>query len=182
MFSIPESLIVDEAVDLSSDGAAGGIVVSLQDIRSNRGIEHHTGTWKVLIVRVTDASGASPTPTAAELSTAVFSESGTTMNSQFKACSANQLSFTPATGPGVTDGVVDVTLDISLAGTDRALVETAASTKVAELTGIDKTFTYIVSPEGPAFCDDEGCILGYAYSPGEVSVYYNVYGTDPTTK
>jgi len=182
MLSIPESLIVDEAVDLSADGAAGSIVVSSQDSRSNRGVEHRTGTWKVLVVRVIDASGVSPTPTAAELSTAVFSESGTTMNSQFKACSANQLSFTPATGTGVTDGVVDVTLDISLAGTDKGLVYTAALAKVAALTGIDKTFTYIVSPEGPTFCDASGsCTLGYADSPGEVSVYYNEYGTDPTT-
>lgn len=93
------------------------------------------------------------------------------------------MSFIAATGTGVTDGVIDVTLDISLVGTDKGVVETATSTAIAGLTGIDKTFTYIVSPEGPNFCDASGsCTLGYADTPGEMSVYYNNYALDTTTK
>lgn len=76
MLSIPESLIVDEAVDLSTNDASS---ITVLEESNNRGIEHWTGTYKVLVVRVTDKDGVSPTPTAAQLSTGIFATSGTTM-------------------------------------------------------------------------------------------------------
>ena len=76
MLYIPESLIFDEVVDLYEDDISG---IILAQETNNRGIEHWTGTFKVLIVRVTDKNGVSPNPTAAQLSTAVFSTSGTSM-------------------------------------------------------------------------------------------------------
>ena len=50
MLSIPESLIVDEAVDLSTNDASS---ITVLEESNNRGIEHWTGTYKVLVVRVT---------------------------------------------------------------------------------------------------------------------------------
>ena len=106
-------------------------------------------------------------------------------NSQFRACSANQLSFEKATGSGVVNGVLEITLSISLAGADTSVVESAAKAAVAARTGIDDyTFTYIVSPEGPNFCENGAswCTSGFADTPGEVSVYYNTYATEVVTR
>lgn len=72
--SIPASLIVDDAVDLSMNNAASKIrVVTKQP--SQRKIESpYTGTYKVLVVRVKDTSGDQPSLSIAELGTKTFDD------------------------------------------------------------------------------------------------------------
>ena len=75
MLSVPVSFISDDGkqIDLSADGAVDAI-----STRSNgsRGYEHLTGTWKTLVIRVTDSSsGTTPTVDSATLAADVFSDS-----------------------------------------------------------------------------------------------------------
>ena len=70
---IPESLIVDGAVDLSMNTASDISVVAQQP--SQRKIESpYTGTYKVLVVRVKDTFGDQPSLSIAELGTKTFND------------------------------------------------------------------------------------------------------------
>ena len=68
--SIPLPLITNDVVDLDSDGAS---TIKISRI-STRGTEHHTGTYKVLVVRVVDANGNEPTISLADLGTKTFDD------------------------------------------------------------------------------------------------------------
>ncbi len=93
MLSIPEYLIIDGAVDLSAPGFSGDLI---SEQKNNLGINYWAGSYKVLVVRVTDQDGLSPTPSAAELSIAVFSETGTTIVSAYdKIIDRNIFTSTP---------------------------------------------------------------------------------------
>lgn len=71
---IPESLIVDGAVDLSANGASDSIGVAAQPLSQRKIVSPYTGTYKVLVVRVKDTSGAEPTLSIAELGTKTFDD------------------------------------------------------------------------------------------------------------
>ena len=70
---IPESLIADGAVDLSANSASDIGVVAHRPSRRN--VESRfTGTYKVLVVRVKDTSGAEPSLSIAQLGTKTFND------------------------------------------------------------------------------------------------------------
>ena len=71
--NVPASYISDKTIDLSASGAKDAITVG--KLKSMRGTEHHTGTWKVLAVRITDSStGTAPSVDSATMSTDIFSD------------------------------------------------------------------------------------------------------------
>ena len=71
--SIPESLIVDGAVDLSANSASD-IGVVAHPCFEHKIESPFTGTHKVLVVRVVDTTGAEPSLSIADLSHKTFDD------------------------------------------------------------------------------------------------------------
>lgn len=84
-----------------------------------------------------DATGNSPTDTVAQLSDAVFGTSGDTVNlaSQYNDCSHGQLTFQPATGTGITDGAIEVTVTGAKSVGEDTLMNQAITSLTSSLGG-----------------------------------------------
>jgi hypothetical protein len=159
---IPENLISDAgAVDLSATTAS---LITVTHATSSIIEDPFTGTYKVLVVRVTDNSGGQPTLSIAQLGTKTFDDT-INLKKQFAACSGNKLNLIPATGTGVTNGVYQVTLTTPVSGRN---TEQVALDAVAALpTGLDYELVMVVEPSTAAW---DGT-LGIAYYPGTLSWY-----------
>ena len=113
ILGVPAAFIAsDKSINLSATGAKDAIIIG--NIKSGgRGTEHRSGTWKAIVVRITDSStGITPKTDSATMAADVFSDT-LNMRSQYRACSANQLTFEPATGTGVVNGVFDASIDFT---------------------------------------------------------------------
>ena len=164
--SIPESLIVNRAVNLDADGASA---IEINHAPS-RGTEHQTGTWKVLLIRVTDSNNDGPPSVPLGTMGAKQFDYAVSLRSQFKACSRDQLTFNPATGPGLTNGAIEVTLSTPVSGRDSEIIEEEAVAALGDLSRYDYTFVMIVVSSSVS-----GVPTAYAYVPGIQSVYNDWY-------
>ena len=141
-----------------------------------------TGTRTTLIVRVTSLGGPNA-DSAALLANAAFGIGGQpySMSAQYTSCSAGKLNFIPASGFGIiTDGVMELTLTVSVVGTNIFDLENPMTIAVSTLLGIPSlsaAFSNIIfcMPAGTTFfAGGKNDWLAYAYRPGQFS-YYN-YG------
>lgn len=185
---IPTMLISAELeVDLDDPLAFELISISngasKRNLRQGQAIERslvadYHGFFKTLVVRVGDKRGHSPTYTASELSDHIFM-GDLTMASQYRACSNDQLRFTPAFGGAdIVNGVVDVVVDVDLSAT-HSMIEcvTAADNAISLKYDVGTTHTYImyICPEAVDF----GTNAGGADVGGKKSWYSDTFGSSP---
>jgi len=91
---------------------------------------------------------------------------------RYEECSNDQLHFEPATGTGVTNGVITVTTSTNLDGLAWQSCGTIATDAVS---GISRDFTMIVCPDVVDF----GGAAAWGQKPGSVSWYRSVYASAP---
>lgn len=168
------AVIVGEKVDLrggAPEEVKGLFGRSLEDT-NHRKLSSTIGTRSVLAVRVIASDGQYGFDEAV-LSDEVFGTSGDPVNlvSQYKACSFDQLNFAPAQRPGITDGVVTITVSTSTTEGD-AVMRNAITDEINRVFGVS-------SPRNIAdhvmYCLPSGTMEGiaYAYINSWNSVYSN---------
>jgi len=187
--TIPTELVSEKMeVDLDDPSASEIITTSNKnDIKRGLRLEptpqrslisDYHGFFKTLVVRVSDSRGHSPTFSAAEISKHVFF-GDLTMASQFRACSNDQLNFTPALGGSdIVDGVVDVHVDIDLSTTYYSLAcVNAADDALDSKYDIGTTYTYVmyICPDVVDF----GNAAGVGEINGKKSWYKDTFGSFP---
>lgn len=133
-------------------------------------------TRKMLIVRVS-TKDASPGLTREEMSEKTFADRPLTMRSQYLACSHGKLTFDAAPdslAPGMKGGVLEVDLDLNIAGMSRQNLTNAAIT--ATQLALDADIADVVDnviichPPGSA-----GSWVAYAFPNNLVSVYNDLW-------
>lgn len=145
-----------------------------------------TGRKTVLVVRVSGSTdGLSTSAPAARLSNKFFgtADDAATMKSQYAACSHGQLTFVPATGDNIVDGVAEVELNIPVAGQSRTTVEAAVEEEAMKKLGDIRRYDHVV------FCLPSGTLsgqssswIGYAYVNSWLTVCNNVWCTRMSTQ
>ena len=148
--SIPSSLITQDKyyykfVDLDDEKVASLIEISKIPVKRN---VDYKGTFKGLVVRLTDsATGSVTSTTVAEMSEAVFGPSvNATLAERFDSCSKSEFIFEMMTGSALTSGVLDVTSNSALNGNDDRCAEQGvaiADSAIAAGT-IDSEYDYIL--------------------------------------
>ena len=96
------------------------------------------------------------------------------------ACSGNQLIFEPATGTGVSNGVVQVTVPTAItSSSDPDNVMKEANTIItAAGSAYDYTFAMYVMSDTPAW----GGYAAFAYTPGEISWYKDTNAVETSVR
>jgi hypothetical protein len=84
------------------------------------------GTRSALVVRVTSADESLPID-ATTISQQIFGN-GFSLNTVYGNCSLGQLKMVPATGNGINNGVVELSIGVSTVGTSRLSLENAMTT------------------------------------------------------
>lgn len=134
------------------------------------------GTKKVLVVRVI-AQNDSTTASAANLSDSVFGTLGdtVTLKSQYSACSHGQIQFVPATGNGINNGVIEVTVSTVNTSQGDSVMNNAIGTKLSAQFG---TFPNSVA-DHVMYCLPPNTMIGiaYAYVNSWLSVYSDSWCT-----
>jgi hypothetical protein len=135
-----------------------------------------TGTKSILVVRVTDSSNLVHTDSAVDMSANIFGSASDTLNlkSQMNDCSMGNLSIVEgdlSPENEAAPGVLDVTINIPLEGSDRAEIRNAITTEVQTKLGIT-----LPGPYANVLYILEGCYsecgwAGYAYVNSWNSVY-----------
>lgn len=173
-----------------TNGVNQNITSHYDDIKSRRRLaDKQFGVKIVLVVRIS-ANGKSPFPTSQQLSQAVFgtpssSNSDNTLNSQYKACSKNQLSFQPARGKTtaglmITNGVVNINLgttykiNTKIPITDVYMLANFAKAKIGQTSIYDHVMYDF--PDGTTYYSRTSWI-GFAIVGG----YESFYGTGTYT-
>ena len=97
------------------------------------------------------------------------------------ACSKNQLVLEPATGTGVTNGVIQVTVPTSIttASNEEDIMKEANTIVVAVGDAYDYTFVMYVISDTPL---SWGSTAGVAYTPGEISWYKDDNAVDTVVR
>lgn len=104
-----------------------------------------TGERSVLVVRI-QAADATTGFSESDLSNSVFGTGNDEVNlrDQYLKCSHDQLTFNPATGSGVNNGVV--TVDIrpeTITGRDDGEIRNIVNTKLAEMFGVQRVSAHL---------------------------------------
>lgn len=141
------------------------------------------GNKPILVVKVTDAVGKARSESLSTISDDVFGTFGDPVNlkSQMFDCSFGQLNILPATEDqvpnkgNIVNGVMQVTIPVTLEGNSRSTIRNAVTTKVQEVLGIT-----LPGPFQQVMYVLEGCYLdcgwaAYAYINSWNSVYQGVY-------
>lgn len=130
----------------------------------------------VLVVRVI-APDAQTSLNMSQLSDSVFGTSGDPVNlaSQFSACSYGQLNFVaaqPANSEPIIDGVIEVTIDQVISGTDNSVVRNAVTSALNSKLGYQAAsrFDHVMYALPPG---TNGGWIAYAYINSWLSVYNN---------
>jgi len=96
------------------------------------------GTRRVLVVRVIDQKGVSPSSSPYEMREKIFGSRGPNLVTQYSACSFGKLRFVPTTALNgndpllTTTGVYEVKLPVSVAGMSEALARSHVTRKLRE--------------------------------------------------
>ena len=92
------------------------------------------------------------------------------------ACSANQLNFIPATGAGLTNGVIQVTVPTAItSASDPEAIMKEANQIIVAAKAYDYTFAMFVMSDTPSSWGDTA---GVAYLPGELSWFNDKSAVD----
>lgn len=141
-----------------------------------------TGPRAILVVRTTGAD-RSCTPSSSDLAGSIYGSGSDTivnnMNAQYNRCSQNQLSFEGVTGDNVVNGVVDVTIEENIDGTDifsitNSMFEAASAAVGSSLNKAPNHIMYIV-PRGTEFRGSQGWVA-FATVGGYNSWYNDSWG------
>jgi len=139
-----------------------------------------TGERTILMVRVS-ANGPNPLSISeSEIHKAVIGESMNSMNSQYKACSYNKLSFKTPSSPGVpSNGIISIKLNSVIYGKD---VRTAINDAIFEIENgpvgsIDHFDHVVFFVQFGTFFDSNNLFWNaYGVQNGKMSVYNNKLG------
>jgi hypothetical protein len=129
-----------------------------------------TGTKSVLVVRVVSASYA-PSQSEALLYDDIFTDENN-LRARYIECSNGQLTFEPATGTGLNNGILTVTTAENLNG---LIWTSCGDIAISGATGISRDFTMIVCPDVVNF---DGA-AAWGQMPGSVSWYLSAYASTP---
>jgi hypothetical protein len=181
--AIPNAEIIDDGSSVPyvtvPDPSAVAIVQGVRRERHLVDRELQTRYNSVLVVRVSTSSGDTCDPSANQLAGSVLGIGSQaiqhSMKSQYEACSYGQQSFTPVSGNGVVNGVVDVTIGDNIQGRDifsltNAMNRAARDVVGSSLSASPKHVMYCV-PTGTTYNGSQNWVA-FAYVNG-VSSYYN---------
>lgn len=180
--AIPGGETVDDDVDVPyvtvPDFSTVAIVPGVQRRRERRQLQG-TEYNPILVVRVATSDGDRVDASANQLAGSIFGLGNEAiehnMKNQYEECSSGQQSFTAVTGTGVTNGVVEVTINKDIQGKNIFSVTNAMNKAAIEAVGNSLNFTpkhvmYCV-PYGTKF-ENSRSWVAFAYING-VSSYYN---------
>lgn len=129
-----------------------------------------TGDYKVLVVIVTDRFGNKPSQSEAQMTNDVFQDK-INLSERYQACSKNQLTFSPATGQGVNNGVITVQTPSNLSNVSYSNCGNLALSVLPG--GISRSYTMFVCPDVANFGD--AAALGER--PGSLTWYLSRYAS-----
>jgi hypothetical protein len=139
-----------------------------------------TGTKPILVVKVTDSVGKARSETPYQIGDDIFGYGTDAVNlkSQMAACSMGDLTIVPGSDPNGSfsaEGVVEVTIGVTLENNDRATIRNAVTTAVQSKLGVT-----LPGPYQQVMYVLEGCYVdcgwaAYAYINSWNSVYQGNY-------
>jgi len=188
------TLIADEAMIMDGEMwlPTGASVEFGSNGQNNRRLQalRTEGIKKVLVVRA-NAQGSATTATKDHLSDKIFGTSGdtNTLKSQYLACSHGKLDFQPfegmtAGGTYVDGGVIDVSINTYVPGTDRYDVENALEEAADSLVGsLHEQFDHVMLclPPGSTSGRNENWIA-YGYINSWLSVFNDDFCNSMSTQ
>ena len=175
----------NNAGDNSSEGLFGenkanGLFLEFKDNNNNRRLEDHTrrlasvtGDKPILVVKVTDASNPplARSESPAVIGDDIFGYHGDTVNlkSQLSDCSMGKLNIVPGVPEHmdkyaivdgeIQEGVIEITIGITLPGNDRYAIHNAVTAKVSEYLG-----TSLPGPYDQVMYVIEKCYVGCGWA------------------
>jgi len=147
--------------------------------QSHRKLAPYAGESSMLVIRVVSSvDGSSPSKSAPELASDVFGIGmfdQHNLASQIEACSGGKFTYVPAAGTGIVNGVLDVTVDVDLAGMDSGTAVNYAVGAAQAQVGVLTQWTQhmVVLPSNVNF----GGAAAWAYINGVQSAYLNQYAS-----
>jgi len=138
------------------------------------------GEKKMLLVKIRATGLNLFSLTEEDIFRGVFGKNEGSMNSQYQACSHNQLSFQPVTGPGVSSlGVLTVTIPRTLFGRDLVKIYNLASEETKKEFGGFDDIDHVAYFLG--FGTHFGSFFnmgwsGFSFLNGKMSIYNNLSG------
>jgi len=172
-------LPTSEFSSLSSNGATLTIaserdVVVIQSNDANISVSNTVdGAKSTLVVRII-ANDDATTSSKSELSDSIFGTNGDVVNlsERYDKCSDGQLTFVPAVGNDIVDGVGEVTIVENVAGADNSVIRNAATVAATTKYGdLSTNFDYVILCIPPGTTSSSGSWIAYAYVNGYLSVY-----------
>jgi Gametolysin peptidase M11. len=161
-----------------SDGiieSTDSITIMAENIvkKKQRRLHQTEGIKRPLVVRVTSNDGYSPQMTASQMSDRFFGSGSGSMKSGYLACSGAKLQIAPAEGNDIQNGVIEITVSLSVLG---ILWKTVQNFVVSELynKGISIATHDNIIMVLPAEVDFEGA-AAYSYTTQQISVYKDAY-------
>ena len=151
------------------------------------------GQKAVLVVRVTDQAGQAVPEDAAAVSDKVFGTYGddATMASQFDACSQGKMTITNEypddefdTSALSAPGVLDISVNVVLNGTDRYAIRSAVTAEVESRLGLTLPgpFDHVMYVLAGCWESNDCGWAAYAYVNGWMSVYQGRYYKYPAVQ
>lgn len=153
-------------LSLNRKGKRNGRALEL--LQGDRRLITSNGTRRVLVVRISDEVGHSPSKSGTELMSDIF-EDTLNLRKQYLACSGNQLDFVPATAE-----VVEVTVAGDISGLWRSDVRNWAAKEVSALgfaEGVDYEHVMYVTP-GVVDFNGAGGVAGLGASYSQYNDHY----------
>ena len=130
-----------------------------------------TGQFKVLVILVTDRFGNRPSQSESKMANDVFQDR-VNLSERFRVCSKDKLTFSPATGARVTNGVITVQTSSSLRGVSYGNCGNLALRALPS--GISRSYTMFVCPDIANF----GGGSAWGQLPGSLTWYLSKYASN----
>jgi hypothetical protein len=171
----PKKSVSDESEQTVQSAAADSDIGEKTSASDDPVVANATITKTVLVVRVI-AADTNTTKTVSELSDDVFGTYGDAKNlvTRYNTVSYGQRLFTPAVGTHIVDGVVEVTIPNTVAGTSDSTIKNAVLTAGQSLFGVPLSdvadHVMLALPPGTA-----GDWVAYAYMDDYLSVYNDTW-------
>lgn len=167
-----EWFVFHDAENFAQKINALNVAQKSQLLAASGGVNERT----VLAIHVT-ANDFSFTDTPEVLSDSVFGTDGDPVNltSQYDVCSYSQMKLIPATGQHITNGVVEITIDMDVDGRTRGAVSNAVIAATNELIGSlnDITDHYMIALPPNTTTSSGGGWIAFAGINGTYSIYNN---------
>mmetsp|Transcript_16585 Transcript_16585/g.19208 ORF Transcript_16585/g.19208 Transcript_16585/m.19208 type:complete len:639 (+) Transcript_16585:91-2007(+) len=147
IMSVPFDAVSDSIIESEHPD----IVVRHDHSRRERRLNSVTGVHKLLIVRAIDTvNNNSPSYWKAQLRQFFFDDSAN-LKTYLRDCSGNQLNIIPATGPQVTNGMINIFINRSFQNQNWSTIGEWVNTELAKIPGLSYTTKAVVIPDGVNF-------------------------------